>query len=75
MKICLIMAGQGFEGGFWIQREGGVVDVCLPQGQRGFAQQFMAHVVYIADRYTKGRVRLIIKKNVWLVNYPRGSKK
>lgn len=49
--------------------------VCLPQGQRGFVRQFMAHVVYIADRYTKGRVRLIIKKNVWLVNYPRGSKK
>lgn len=56
------------------EREGLWMCVCR-RAKRGFVRQFMAHVVYIADRYTKGRVRLIIKKNVWLVNYPRGSKK
>lgn len=67
--VCVCVCAYGIRDR---ERGGGLWMCVCAAGPKGICPT----VIYRADsRYTKGRVRLIIKKNVWHINYPRGSKK
>lgn len=61
-------------GGFADKEREGFVNVCLPQGQRGFVRQFMARVVYIYSRQVhKGACQAHNKEKCLARKLPRGQ--